>query len=240
MLPATTTAQFAALWSISLFRLLWPGRSHRTQFGALSIGGIPQQREYAKKTISEHLLLVTLLRDDMVANETLPVIPDSVEGQDIAAIAAWPVAKLLEPILTPWNHLSSSRGDYTVTIIGATFDLQEKVVRQVGMVDSSDSGPLASRVVGVALGDRWSGGGTDATIIIRMIFLVTWRGGPGPGASKMRLPMEQRTPADAALTQEDADKVKTPIYSWFSSGTSDPFDPALAGRYSHWVIEDDD
>ncbi|KAK7059117.1 hypothetical protein VNI00_001742 [Paramarasmius palmivorus] len=168
-----------------------------TQLNVLSISGTPQQRKYAQKIIpirkNGHLLLVTLLLANMIANESLPVILDSVLGGGVQSVVisttlivifaeiipqslftrhglylgakmagltrclifflgiiSWPVAKLLEFALGPHHGIIYRRAELkeliamhssvgahggdlktdTVTIIGATLDLQEKVVRQ--------------------------------------------------------------------------------------------------------------
>ncbi|KAF8804197.1 DUF21-domain-containing protein [Phlegmacium glaucopus] len=168
-----------------------------TQLNVLSISGTPQQRIYANKIMpireNGHLLLVTLLLANMIVNETLPVIADSVLGGGIQgvvvstvlivifaeiipqslftrhglylgakmagltkcliyalSIIAWPVAKILEfslgahhgiiyrraelkELIAMHSSQATHGGDLksdTVTIIGATLDLQEKVVKQ--------------------------------------------------------------------------------------------------------------
>ncbi|KAI4525546.1 DUF21-domain-containing protein [Schizophyllum commune Loenen D] len=168
-----------------------------TQLNVLSISGTPKQKEYARKIQpirkNGHLLLVTLLVANMIVNETLPIISDSVLGGEISSVVvstvliiifaeiipqsiftrhglflgaklawltkilifglgiiSWPVSKLLEFILGPHHGIIYRRGELkeliamhssmatlggdlktdTVTIIGATLDLQEKVVTQ--------------------------------------------------------------------------------------------------------------
>ncbi|EKM54434.1 uncharacterized protein PHACADRAFT_123492 [Phanerochaete carnosa HHB-10118-sp] len=168
-----------------------------TQLHILSISGTPKQREYARKIEpirkNGHLLLVTLLLANMIANETLPVISDPVLGGGPLSVVAstvlivifseiipqslctryglaigarmawfvriliwglgvvsWPVAKLLEFTLGSHHGIMYRRAELkeliamhattgelggdlkmdTVAIIGATLDLQEKVVRQ--------------------------------------------------------------------------------------------------------------
>ncbi|KAF7792361.1 hypothetical protein EIP86_003397 [Pleurotus ostreatoroseus] len=128
-----------------------------TQLHVLSVSGTPKQKEYAKKIEpirkNGHLLLVTLLLANMIVNETLPVVSDPVLGggvQSVVGIVSWPVAKLLEFILGSSHGIMYRRAELkeliamhsttgelggdlkhdTVTIIGATLDLQEKVVKQ--------------------------------------------------------------------------------------------------------------
>ncbi|CAL1706812.1 unnamed protein product [Somion occarium] len=168
-----------------------------TQLHVLSISGTPKQKEYARKIQpirkNGHLLLITLILANMIANETLPVIADPVLGGGPEAVVAstvlivifseiipqslctryglaigahmawfvkiliyalgivsWPVAKLLEWLLGSHHGIMYRRAELkeliamhsttgelggdlksdTVNIIGATLDLQEKVVRQ--------------------------------------------------------------------------------------------------------------
>ncbi|CAL1706813.1 unnamed protein product [Somion occarium] len=151
-----------------------------TQLHVLSISGTPKQKEYARKIQpirkNGHLLLITLILANMIANETLPVIADPVLGGGPEAslctryglaigahmawfvkiliyalgIVSWPVAKLLEWLLGSHHGIMYRRAELkeliamhsttgelggdlksdTVNIIGATLDLQEKVVRQ--------------------------------------------------------------------------------------------------------------
>ncbi|GAA5984132.1 hypothetical protein JCM10908_006062 [Rhodotorula pacifica] len=166
-----------------------------TQLQVLSKTGNDKQRKAAQRVLplraNGHLLLITLLIANMVFNETLPVIAESVMGGGIQAViastvlviifaeiipqtvcsrfglqigaamvpfvrviiyiffvVAWPVAKLLEFLLGAHEgivyrraelkelvamHASAAgHGDLqtdTVTIVGATLDLQAKVVR---------------------------------------------------------------------------------------------------------------
>ncbi|KAI0093001.1 hypothetical protein BDY19DRAFT_921394 [Irpex rosettiformis] len=168
-----------------------------TQLHVLSISGTPKQKEYARKIEpirkNGHLLLITLILANMIVNESLPVISDSVLGGGIQSVVvstvlivifseiipqslctryglaiganmawfvrililvlgvvSWPVAKLLEWILGPHHGIMYRRAELkeliamhantgqlggdlktdTVAIIGATLDLQEKVVKQ--------------------------------------------------------------------------------------------------------------
>ncbi|KWU47263.1 DUF21-domain-containing protein, partial [Rhodotorula sp. JG-1b] len=166
-----------------------------TQLQVLSKTGNEKQRKAAQKVLplrsNGHLLLITLLIANMLFNETLPVIAESVMGGGIQAVVAstvlviifaeiipqtvcsrfglqigaamvpfvrviiyvffvvaWPVAKLLEFLLgahegivyrraelkelVAMHATSAGHGDLqtdTVTIVGATLDLQAKVVR---------------------------------------------------------------------------------------------------------------
>ncbi|KAI0029706.1 hypothetical protein K488DRAFT_55804 [Vararia minispora EC-137] len=63
-----------------------------TQLHVLSVSGTPEQQKAAKKIIpvrkNGHLLLVTLLLANMIANETLPIIMDPVLGGGAQSVVA--------------------------------------------------------------------------------------------------------------------------------------------------------
>ncbi|KAJ2993980.1 hypothetical protein NUW54_g7629 [Trametes sanguinea] len=63
-----------------------------TQLHVLSISGTPKQKKYAKKILpirkNGHLLLITLLLANMIANEALPVISEPVFGNGIVSVVS--------------------------------------------------------------------------------------------------------------------------------------------------------
>ncbi|WRT69876.1 uncharacterized protein IL334_006867 [Kwoniella shivajii] len=63
-----------------------------TQLQVLSISGTPKQQEYARKILpvrkDSHLLLTTLILGNMIVNEALPVVMDTVIGGGIYAVIA--------------------------------------------------------------------------------------------------------------------------------------------------------
>ncbi|WWC92621.1 uncharacterized protein L201_007580 [Kwoniella dendrophila CBS 6074] len=63
-----------------------------TQLQVLSISGTPKQQDYARKILpvrkDSHLLLTTLILGNMIVNEALPVVMDTVIGGGIYAVIA--------------------------------------------------------------------------------------------------------------------------------------------------------